>query len=143
MVSKPPEGYFAGMLHPNLRASGFVPLPLFALAGLAALFAALLLTACSSKPATVNEPCRLMKAQIEEKQELDAQVKALGKQAVKYRKEGDTASAASAEHRLLGLRENQRMLQQSLEQSSSDCSPSGLNQVPVRDPARREYLENR
>jgi hypothetical protein len=84
-----------------------------------------------------------MQAQVKEKQGLDAQVNALSKQVAAYRKQGDTASATSAEHRLQGLRENQRLLKESLEQTSRDCSPTWQDPVPVRDPARREYLEGK
>ena len=84
----------------------------------------------------------MMREQIREKQDLDARVKALAKQAAKYRKQGDSASAASAEGRLRGLMESQRYLKESLERSSLDCSPTMRDPFPVLDPARRERVEN-
>jgi hypothetical protein len=128
------------MLHPVFRASGFASFPLAVLGAGVALS---LLTACASKGPSLQVPCRVMQEQIREKQGLDAQVNTLAKQAARYQRQGDTASAASAEHRLKGLRENQRLLKESLEQSSRDCSPTLQEPVPVRDPARRERMEER
>jgi len=79
-----------------------------------------------------------MEAQVKEKQKLDAQVKSTAKRLKAYREQGDTASAASAQRRLEGMLEDQRLLRESLEQSSRDCSPTWQDQVPVRDPATRD-----
>jgi cell division protein FtsB len=100
-------------------------------------------TGCSSaRLAPEQEACRVMRAQIKEKQELDARVKSLAKQVSKYRKQGDTAAAAAADSRLRGLVENQRYLKESLERSSSDCTPLMKDDyAPVLDPARRDRLE--
>jgi hypothetical protein len=102
-------------------------------------------SACSPKPTLPSafDPCRLMREQIHEKQKLDAKVKSVSKRAEDFRKTGDTASAASAENRLKGLLENQRLLKESLEQSGRDCHPSWQDPPPVRDPARREHHETR
>jgi hypothetical protein len=95
--------------------------------------------ACASKGMVAyNEPCRRMQTQIEEKQDLDAKVKSLAKQAETYRKEGDTASAASAEHRLKGMLENQRLLKESLDQSGNDCRSVQGDPLPVRGPAAQD-----
>jgi hypothetical protein len=99
--------------------------------------AALILGACASAqqdPAYSNA-CRTMKLQVEEKQALDAKVRKVAKEAETYRKQGDTASAASADMRLNGLLENQRLLKESLDASSRDCSPTLKDPQPVRDPA--------
>jgi hypothetical protein len=97
-----------------------------------------LLAACASKGMAVNEPCQRMQAQIKEKQDLDARIKSLTKQAGTYRKKGDTASAASAEHRLRGMLENQRLLKESLDQSGNDCRSIQGDPLPVRGPAAQD-----
>jgi hypothetical protein len=110
-------------------------------AGVGALaVAALLLTGCAEKKGlkAYQDPCTSMKLEIEEKRELDAKVKALAKQAEGYRKAGDTASAASAERRLVGLRENQRLMKESLDQSSNDCQSTVSDPLPVRGPAAHD-----
>ena len=118
-----------------------------AIGAFAATFSALLFAACagSDKDAALRyqDPCRAMQAQVKEKRALDAEVRALEKQLARYRKAGDTASAASADHRLRGLLENQRLLKQSLEESSSACRPQWQDLPPERDPARREHLEGK
>jgi hypothetical protein len=99
-----------------------------------------LFAACSSpkgQSAFMNA-CSSMEAEVREKQALDARVKATEKQLRDYRKQGDTASAASASERLMLMQENQRLLKESLEQSSRDCSPTLQDPVPVRDPASRD-----
>jgi type II secretory pathway component PulM len=97
-----------------------------------------LLVGCAGSIQGVTPACRLMEAQLQEKKELDAKVKVTTEDVKKFRKQGDTASAASAEHRLEGMLENQRLLKESLEQSSRDCSPTWKDPVPVRDPASRD-----
>jgi hypothetical protein len=88
-------------------------------------FAAFLAVSCLAACAPQRTPrftssCRVMDSEIREKQALDARVKATEKQLRDYRKQGDTASAASALQRLEVMRENQRLLKESLEQSSRD-----------------------
>lgn len=117
-----------------LRRSSFVP---FVVALLGVVFLAACGSSGRSGPA-YQAPCDTMRAQIKEKQELDAKIKALEKSAKSFRKQGDTASAASAERRLSGLVESQRYLKESLEQSSRDCSPIMQDHPPVLDPALRE-----
>jgi hypothetical protein len=98
-----------------------------------------LFAACSPKgQSAFMNPCSSMEAEVREKQALDARVKATEKQLREYRKQGDTASAASASQRLTLMQENQRLLKESLEQSSRDCSPTMQDPVPVRDPASRD-----
>ena len=99
---------------------------------------AVLLYGCAGSIQGVTPACRLMEAQLKEKKSLDAKVKETASQAKTYRKQGDTASAASAEHRLEGMLENQRLFKESLEQSSRDCSPTLQDPMPVRDPASRD-----
>ena len=99
---------------------------------------ALLLHGCAGSIQGVTPACRLMEVQLKEKKALDAEVKKTSDQVKTYRKQGDTASAASAEHRLEGMLENQRLLKESLEQSSRDCSPTLKDPEPVRDPASRD-----
>lgn len=98
-----------------------------------------LFAACAPKGTSpfVNA-CSSMEAEIREKQALDARVKTAEKQWKEYRKLGDTASAASAQQRLVLMQENQRLLKESLEQSSRDCSPTLKDPEPVRDPASRD-----
>ncbi len=81
-----------------------------------------------------------MEIQLKEKKELDAKVKTTADQYKQYQKRGDTASAESAKMRLEGMLQNQRLLKESLEQSSRDCSPTAQDPVPVRDPASRDNL---
>lgn len=108
----------------------------FAMANLAL---AILAAGCSSSPVHLGSPaCQAMQEQIKEKQKLDAQVKALAKEARDYRKASDTAAAAAAERRLEGLLEQQRFLKDALDNTSRDCSPVLKDQEPVLDPALRE-----
>jgi hypothetical protein len=104
------------------------------------ILSAALLVGCSGALQNPSPACRTMEIQLKEKKELDAKVKKTSNQVRDYRKLGDTASAASAEHRLEGMLDNQRLLKESLEQSSRDCSPTWQDPVPVRDPASRENL---
>jgi hypothetical protein len=110
--------------------------------GGAAALLALLLAACAEKKQNLStayrDPCTAMKLEITEKRELDAKVKKLAKQAEKYRKSGDTASAASADRRLIGLRENQRLLKESLDQSGNECRSTMGDPLPVRGPASQD-----
>ncbi|HEX2613593.1 MAG TPA: hypothetical protein VHO02_08370 [Fibrobacteria bacterium] len=122
------------MRHPSRFPRVFA---LFALAGAAGLSAFLAVACASTYLAPEQESCRLMREQIREKQDLDARVKALAKEASKYRKQGDTAAAASAETRLRGLTETQRYLKESLDRNSESCSPTLKESSPVLDPARR------
>ena len=108
------------------------------LSGLA--ISASLLLACSTTVQGPTPACRNMEAQVKEKKSLDARVKKTTDDVKAYRKQGDTASAASAEHRLEGMLENQRLLKESLDQSSRDCSPQMQDPVPVRDPVSRDNL---
>lgn len=101
---------------------------------------AALLAACAGSMQGLTPACRTMEAQLQEKKELDAKVKATGNQIKEYRKRGDTASAVSAEHRLEGMLQDQRLLKESLDQSSRDCSPTLQDPMPVRDPATRDNL---
>ena len=121
----------------------FPGIPKLLLFGVSVGFWALTAVSCaSSRLAPEQEACKVMREQIREKQDLDAKVKSLSKQVVKYRKQGDTASAASAASRLRGLVENQRYLKESLERSSSDCTPLMKDEYsPALDPARREHLD--
>jgi hypothetical protein len=114
---------------------------LFTMTGMVGLSAFLAVACASTYLAPEQESCRLMREQIREKQDLDARVKALAKEASKSRKQGDTAAAASAEARLRGLMENQRYLKESLDRNSESCSPTLKEGSPVLDPARR-HLEN-
>ena len=82
-----------------------------------------------------------MEALLKEKKDLDKKVKETSGQVKEYRKQNDTASAASAERRLEGMLENQRLLKESLDESSRNCSPTWKDQEPVRDPASRKYPE--
>jgi hypothetical protein len=103
------------------------------------LAASCLLAACAPKGnAAFMNPCSSMDAEVREKQALDARVKTTEKQLREYRKQGDTASAASASRRLVLMQENQRLLKESVEQSSRDCSPTFQDPAPVRDPASRD-----
>jgi hypothetical protein len=104
---------------------------------LPAIAASLLLAACASNEPRGYDPCRAMREEIKEMQDLDGRIRALTKEAASYRKQRDTAAADYADRRLRGLQENKRWLQQSLEQSSRDCSPTWQDQPPVRDPGRR------
>jgi hypothetical protein len=112
------------------------------LAGGTAVLVALLLSACAEKKQSLStayhDPCAAMKMEINEKRELDAKVKKLAKQAEKYRKSGDTASAASADRRLVGMRENQRLLKESLDQSGNECRSTMGDPLPVRGPAAHD-----
>ncbi len=85
-----------------------------------------------------QDPCASLKAQVREKQKLDAEITKLAKQEKKYLKSGDAASAASASHRLFGMRENQRMMKESLEQTSNSCQNSVSEPLPVRGPAAKD-----
>lgn len=113
----------------------------------ASLGLALFLVACASKNTTLyQDPCASLRAEIEEKQKLDAQVNALAKQEKKYREGGDTASAVSAAHRLTAMRENQRLMKESLDQRGNDCRAVQGDPLPVRgpsaqDPERRDPLK--
>ena len=95
---------------------------------------------CAGSMQGPSPACRTMEAQLKEKKSLDAKVKKTTDEVKAYRKQGDTASAASAEHRLEGMLENQRLLKESLDQSSRDCSPTMQDPVPVRDPASRDPM---
>ena len=97
-----------------------------------------LLIGCAGSIQGVTPACRMMEAQLKEKKDLDAKVKETSKQVKSFRQQGDTASAASAEHRLEGMLENQRLMKESLEQSSRDCSPTAKDPMPIRDPASRD-----
>ena len=120
----------------------FSAIPLRFLAGS---ILSLILLACASKnpkstPNPYTDPCKAMKLEIAEKQELDAKIKSLSKQAVKYQKRGDTASANSAERRLQGMRVDQRLRQESLERSSYSCQPLlDRLQEPTLDPEQRKF----
>ena len=101
--------------------------------------AALMILGCSSSnQSPFISQCPTMEANLKEKKSLDAKIKVLTAQVRDYRKQGDTASEHSAEHRLEGMLENQRLLKESLDRSSAECSPILQDQEPVRDPARRE-----
>jgi len=132
------------MTHANLRVSGstFRMVSRASRAALALGFlvaGTMLVSGCASSGLNFSSPaCTLMQSQIKEKQKLDAQVKALAKDARAFRKQGDTASAVSAEHRLEGLVENQRLLKDALDQTSRDCSPGMKDAEPPLDPALRE-----
>jgi type II secretory pathway component PulM len=101
---------------------------------------AALLAACAGSMQGLTPACRTMEAQLQEKKELDAKIKTTMNEVRDYRKRGDTASAASAEHRLEGMLQSQRLLKESLDQSSRDCSPAMQDPMPVRDPATRDNL---
>jgi outer membrane murein-binding lipoprotein Lpp len=97
------------------------------------------LTGCASAPLRLESPaCATMRAQITEKQKLDATVKALAKEARAYRTKGDTAAAGAAERRLEGLLEQQRFLKDALDNNSRDCASVVKDVEPVLDPAVRE-----
>lgn len=99
------------------------------------------LGACAPKgQAVFNQPCAAMDAEVREKQAVDARVKTAEKQLRDYRKQGDTASAASVERRLAPMRENQRLLKESLDQSSRDCASTSnvRDPLPVQGPASRD-----
>ena len=99
---------------------------------------AALLAGCAGSVQGPSPACRMMESQLKEKKALDAQVKVTTEDVKKYRKQGDTASAASAENRLEGMLQSQRLLKESLDQSSRDCSPTAKDPMPVRDPASRD-----
>lgn len=103
-----------------------------------------ILAGCASGMRLESPACETMRAQIKEKQKLDASVKALGKEARAYRTQGDTAAAAAAERRLSGMLESQRFLKDALDATSRDCSSIVKDVEPVLDPALREKqrLEN-
>jgi hypothetical protein len=123
-------------MHP---LSLFVRLPAFS--ALAAVCGFSVVSCASSRLAPESEACRAMREQIREKQDLDARVKSLAKEAAKYRKQGDTAAAVAAEARLHGLVESQRYLKESLDRNSEECSPTMKDPSPVLDPARRQRAE--
>jgi hypothetical protein len=99
-----------------------------------ALLLLLLGAGCTTPPG----PCRNMNSQIKEKQKLDAEVRKTVKSLKKYRDVGDTTSAASAQRRLEYMLDSQRLLKESLEQSSRDCSPTWQDPMPIRDPAAHD-----
>lgn len=100
--------------------------------------AAVWLTACSGPVRLGSPACETMRAQVKEKQALDAEVKAVARAARDHRAHGDTAAAIAAERRLESLRESQRLLKDALDNTSRDCSPVLKDQEPVLDPALRE-----
>jgi len=106
--------------------------PLLMCAGLS------LLAGCASGMRLESPACETMRAQIKEKQKLDAAVKSLSKEARTYRTQGDTAAAAAAERRLEGMIESQRFLKDALDATSRDCSSIVKDVEPVLDPAVRE-----
>jgi hypothetical protein len=95
---------------------------------------------CAGSMQGPSPACRTMEAQLKEKKELDAKVKVTTDRYRQFQKQGDTASAASARMRLEGMLESQRLLKESLDQSSRDCSPTMQDPMPVRDPATRDNL---
>jgi hypothetical protein len=95
---------------------------------------------CAGSMQGPSPACRTMEMQLKEKKELDAQVKVTTERYRQFQKQGDTASAASARMRLEGMLESQRLLKESLDQSSRDCSPTMQDPMPVRDPATRDNL---
>jgi predicted RNase H-like nuclease len=104
-------------------------------------FALLLFSACSSSnQSPFVSACPSMDALLKEKKDVDKKVRETSEQVKDYRKAGDTASAASAERRLEGMLENQRLLKESLDESSRNCSPLMKDPEPVRDPASRNNL---
>ncbi len=111
---------------------------------LAGMCAALLLAAawgmagCAGPVRLESPACETMRAQVKEKQKLDAEVKAVAKAVRDHRKQGDTTAAMAAERRLDDLRETQRLLKDALDNTSRDCSPVFKDQEPVLDPALRE-----
>ena len=106
-----------------------------------------MLSACASNNASntapknalvYQDPCASLKAQIRDKQKLDAEINTLAKHEKKYLKSGDTASAASAAHRLVGMRENQRLMKESLDQTGNACQSTTVEPLPVRGPAAKD-----
>lgn len=98
----------------------------------------LILAGCASGMRLESPACETMRAQIKEKQKLDASVKALAKQARDFRRQGDTTAAAASERRLDGMLEQQRFLKDALDNTSRDCSSVVKDVEPVLDPAVRE-----
>ncbi len=96
------------------------------------------LTACSGPVRLGSPACETMQAQVREKQNLDAEVKAVARAVRDHRAAGDTTAALAAERRLESLREDQRLLKDALDNTSRDCSPVLKDQEPVLDPALRE-----
>lgn len=115
-----------GLLHAVLMGGALASVILFAFG-------------CSSARMRIESPaCETMRAQIKEKQALDADVKKVARVVRDARKSGDTTTAVAAERRLEGLRESQRFLKDALDNTSRDCSPTFKDAEPPLDPAVRE-----
>lgn len=95
-------------------------------------------SACSGPVRLESPACETMRAQVKEKRKLDAEVKAVAREARDLRKQGDTVAALAVEERLDALLGTQRLLKDALDNSSRDCSPVYKDQEPVLDPALRE-----
>jgi hypothetical protein len=138
---------FGGMTDANLRVFGErAPMIFRKFAGanrgglaVAAGLSVLVMAGCASSPVHLGSPaCDTMRVQIKEKQKLDAEVKALGREVRDLQKQGDTTAAVAAQRQLDGLIESQRFLKDALDQSSHDCSPILRDSEPPLDPALRE-----
>ena len=102
------------------------------------LSAFLLLLACAAKNTGLpySTACDNMKLEIQEKEKLDAKVKALRKQVGVYKQKNDTDSVAVIQQKLDILLINQKDLKKTLDETSQDCKPSLFEgQLPVGKPA--------